>query len=161
MGRVRDGRVPALALLALVGVASGCWIVRVEEPANAAGEPAGLHAQVEETLAGAAAAWNAGDLDAFMGDYERVSTTTYVGAAGLLQGYDAIRARYAPAFEPGAERDSLRFEDLQVRPLGSRHALVLARYVLHRDGEVVSSGPFTLVLQRVEGRWRIIHDHTS
>jgi ketosteroid isomerase-like protein len=26
---------------------------------------------------------------------------------------------------------------------------------------VVASGPFTLVLQRLGSRWRILHDHTS
>jgi hypothetical protein len=72
-----------------------------------------------------------------------------------------VRDRYAPLFEPGAERDSLRFSELQARQLGQRHGLATARYTLFRDGETASTGLFTLVLLQVEGRWRIIHDQSA
>lgn len=146
--------------LPLAGPA-GCRVVHVPETEADGEEAAALRAQVASMLAEAAAAWNRGDLDAFMADYERSPRTTYIGGAGLVVGWDGIRERYAPLFVPGAERDSLRFEALRVRPLGQRHALATARYVLEREDEATGSGPFTLVLLRVEGRWRIIHDHSS
>jgi ketosteroid isomerase-like protein len=64
-------------------------------------------------------------------------------------------------FAPGANRDSLRFESLRVRPLGANHALATARYVLRRGDSVTSSGPFTLILVRTAAGWKIIHDHTN
>jgi hypothetical protein len=36
-----------------------------------------------------------------------------------------------------------------------------ARYVLTRDGETTSTGPFTLVMMRVEGTWEIVHDQSA
>lgn len=161
---VRPGRTALLLAAALglpLGAAGACRIVHVPESETAGDEPPALRSQVASMLAGAAAAWNRGDLEAFMADYERSPRTTYLGSTGLLVGWEAIRDRYAPLFVPGAERDSLRFEALRVRTLGQRYALATARYVLEREGEATGSGPFTLVLLRVEGRWRIIHDHSS
>lgn len=155
--RGRRGLLAALLLLAASG--SACWIERVGPEAE--DDESGLREEVREMLDRSAAAWNRGDLEAFLDDYERSPNTTYIGSSGRIEGWDGIRARYAPALAPGAERDSLRFVDLHVRSLGQRHALATARYVLHREGETTSTGPFTLVLVSVESRWRIIHDHTS
>lgn len=162
--RTHPGRRALLgALLAAVAAttASACWIEEVAPEAGDGDEDAGLREEVREMLDASAAAWNRGDLEAFLSDYERSPNTTYIGSSGLIRGWDGIRARYAPTFAPGAERDSLRFIDLRVRPLNQRYALATARYLLHRGGEVTSSGPFTLVLQSVESQWKIIHDHSS
>ncbi|HET8623423.1 MAG TPA: nuclear transport factor 2 family protein [Gemmatimonadales bacterium] len=109
----------------------------------------------------AAADWNRGDLDGFMADYAGDSLTGFVSGGRVERGYAWIRAHYAPRFREGAQRDSLRFENVQARQLGRDFALVTARYVLARDGATVSSGPFTLVMQRGAEGWKIVHDHTS
>ncbi|MFQ5678010.1 MAG: YybH family protein [Gemmatimonadota bacterium] len=139
---------------------TGCRIVRVE-PSETPEEAPDLRSQISQMLASSAAAWNRGDLEAFLSDYERAPSTTYIGRDGLRLGFEAIRERYAPLFAPRAERDSLRFESLRVRPIGPMYALVTARYVLHSGGAVTSSGPFTLLLNRIEGHWKIVHDHSS
>ena len=104
---------------------------------------------------------NAGDLDGFMSDYARDSTTSYVSRGAVRYGIDRIRANYASRFAPGAARDSLRFETLVARPLGDDHALVTARYILHRDGKTTASGPFSVIMERRTDGWKILHDHTS
>jgi len=108
-----------------------------------------------------AADWNRGDLDGFMADYARDSLTGFLSKGRIQRGYDWIREHYAPLFREGATRDSLRFENVEARPLGADFALVTARYVLHRGGATTSSGPFTLVMQRQPDGWKILHDHTS
>ncbi len=148
------------ALLALLALA-GCWIDDSTNVLGEADEGAAFTAQVDEILRLSAEAWNSGALEGFMVHYLRASTTTYIGAGGLRVGFDAIRERYAPLFEPGAERDSLRFGELQARRLGQRHGLATARYTLFRDGTTTSTGLFTLVLLQVEGRWRIVHDQSA
>ena len=109
----------------------------------------------------AAAAWNRGDLDGFMSDYLVDTATTYIGNGGLVRGFEAIRGRYAPWFAEDANRDSLRFEDFQVRVLADELALVTARYVLYRGAERTASGPFTLIMRHRPDGWKIIHDHSS
>jgi beta-aspartyl-peptidase (threonine type) len=108
-----------------------------------------------------AAAWNRGDLDAFVSDYARDSLTGFVSRGHVRHGYDWIRGNYAPRFVPGAQRDSLRFEEFAVRPLAPAVVLVTARYVLFRDGRTTASGPFTLIMERRPNGWKILHDHSS
>lgn len=158
-----------LAARCLAGVALlavGCV------PAAGGGAPTGTGAEIaarrteiDAMLARAASSWNRGDLDAFMSDYLPGAGTTFVAGRDLLRGTAAIRAVYAPRFAPGGVRDSLSFVVLDVDPLGSDLLNVVATYVLARrvDGRdsVTARGPTSLVLRRVDGRWRIVHDHSS
>ncbi|MGH7631339.1 MAG: YybH family protein [Gemmatimonadales bacterium] len=152
--------VTAASAVALAALAAACRSApsAEERPApSAAGLAAGFTAQFDRS----AADWNRGDLDGFMADYARDSLTGFVSEGRVQRGYDWIRKRYAPLFGPGAQRDSLRFDGVAARPLGAEFALVTARYLLHRGGATISSGPFTLVMQRQPDGWKILHDHTS
>jgi len=122
---------------------------------------AGLMTGFQQQFSRSAEAWNRGDLDAFVSDYAQDSLTSFVSGGHLHQGFDWIRGHYAPRFEPGAERDSLRFEEFNVRPLSPTLALLTARYILFRGGRTSASGPFTLVMERRSDGWKILHDHTS
>jgi beta-aspartyl-peptidase (threonine type) len=149
-----------LLVAALGSAPAAC---RIEGGAPVAGTDTipGVETQVARMLERSAEAWNRGDLDGFMDDYLRSPTTSYIGSSGRVAGWEAIRARYAPLFQAGALRDSLRFEGIAARPLGDDHALATARYVLFREGSVTGSGPFTLVLWRTDEGWRIVHDQSA
>lgn len=148
-----------LGLILAIGF-GGCRI-ESRAPADGTDTIPDIATQVTRMLERSAEAWNRGDLDGFMADYLRAPTTTYIGSSGLVVGWEAIRARYAPLFEAGATRDSLRFEGISARLLGRAHALATARFVLHRGGQVTGSGPFTLVLWRTEDEWKIVHDQSA
>jgi beta-aspartyl-peptidase (threonine type) len=128
-------------------------------------ERAAVRDQIAAMLVRSAANWNRGDLDAFVDDYLPGDTTTFVGGRGILRGTPPIRAAYAPRFAPGGVRDSLSFVLLDVDPLAPDVVNVIARYVLARHvsgrDSVTATGPTSLVMRRVEGRWRIVHDHSS
>jgi uncharacterized protein (TIGR02246 family) len=117
--------------------------------------------ELERLMDLSAQAWNAGDLDGFLITYAQDSATTFLTVRGLTHGYAAIRDRYAARFEPGAQRDSLRFTDIAFRMLGHDHVLNTARYVLTRGDSVTAEGPFTVVWERRPEGWRMIHDHSS
>jgi uncharacterized protein (TIGR02246 family) len=121
----------------------------------------GLTREIEAQLQRAASDWNRGDLEGFLSDYAPESTTTFVDGRRARHGLGFIRQNYARWFAPGARRDSLRFEELEARPLSPTLALVTARYVLQRNGVVSGSGPFTLVMERRSQGWKILHDHSS
>ena len=162
-----DGRRATLLFLLIAAVAAaGCWIeqrpgAEESEGADTAASSPNLWSRFSTHLDSSALAWNRGDLEGFLSTYRQAPTTTYIGASGLVVGFQRIRGRYAPLFGQGAERDSLRFEDLRIRPLGDSTALAIGRYVLHRADSVTSIGIFTLVLQESDGRWMIVHDHSS
>ena len=118
--------------------------------------------EINEMLARSTAAWNRGDLAGFMNDYARDSLTSYVMGRHVRYGWQPLYERYQAAyFAPGKSRDSLTYNDVRVRPLTTELALCTARFALQRGPRVIASGPFTLILAKQDGRWLIIHDHTS
>ena len=125
----------------------------------------GVRAELEAMLRRSAVAWNRGDLDGFMSDYLPSDSTTYIGGRGLVRGPAAIRASYARLFTGEIQRDSLSFVILDVDPVAPDAANLIAQYILtrHADGRdsVTARGPTSLVVRRVDGRWRIVHDHSS
>ena len=139
---------------AVMLASAGCTI-EVEE------DVADVQLAIVTMLEESAAEWNRGDFDGFMDDYVQSGATTYIGRDGLLEGFEAIRERYAPLFEPGADRDSLRFEDIRSRRLGAVEGVVTARWILYRGDSIPASGPLTLVVRRTSAGWKIIHDHSS
>lgn len=152
----------SLAVLGLVLATVACWIEpaeRAEQRQSQVGP--GLETRVRAMLDSSAAGWNGGELGTFMSVYLPTAQTTYVGGTGVRVGHESIRQRYAPLFTEGADRDSLRFEDLRVRAITDDVSVGVATWVLHDTTGVTGSGPFTLVLRRTDGGWRIVHDHSS
>ena len=145
--------------MSLVAATAGCRLTST--PETSTDGMSELQTEVQNMLLEGSRAFNEGRLDAFMSDYYESASTTYIGGRGLVHGYDGIRERYEPWFEPDAARDSLSFEDLEARRLGAMYSLVIGRWLVHAEDEVAATGPFSLVLRRVEGGWKIIHDHSS
>jgi len=128
----------------------------------APGDPA---SEIEDMLLASAGAWNGGDLDGFMDDYWRSENLTFSGGNGVTRGWESVRTRYLETYwAPGAARDSLRFQGIEVIELGESHALALGQYVLYQPQEeelITATGFFSLVLGMTDDGWRILHDHTS
>lgn len=122
---------------------------------------AALRQEIVAQLNRAAFDWNRGDLEGFLSDYAPESTTTFIDGRRARHGIDFIRGNYKRWFAPGARRDSLDFEEVEVRRLSPTLALVTARFILQWGGTVSGSGPFTLVMERRPAGWRILHDHSS
>ncbi len=106
------------------------------------------------------AAWNRGDVDAFLLGYWQSPELTFSGSSGVSRGWDGVRARYKKNYPDRAAMGELDFSELEFRFLGPDAALVLGKWHLKREqGDV--GGIFTLVWQRFPEGWKIIHDHTS
>lgn len=121
-----------------------------------------LSSEISATLQSQADAWNAGNLDAFMTAYLKSPDISFVSADGEMRGYDALEQRYRKKY--GSSRDTmgkLSFSDLRVQRLGDQNALCVGHWLVERDGQPKLQGMFSLVLKLVDGKWKIIHDHTS
>jgi beta-aspartyl-peptidase (threonine type) len=166
-----DGRCPVLRLFGVVATlvllgAAGCAPSPGAEPTaqQTVADQEEEAARITEMLHSSAESWGAGDLDGFMDDYWNDPDLTFSGSTGVTRGWESVRQSYLRTYwAPGAQRDSLRFEDLEVRMLGDAHALVLGKYVLHQpdSGTTNATGFFSLVLRKTVDGWRIVHDHTS
>lgn len=162
---MRPARAAVLAAVALAAsvAASGCWVESVppEERRDYPPSTGTPTAEIRSALDSSAAGWNRGDIAGFLAPYRKSDSTTYIGSGGLRAGFSELRERYAPLFSGAAERDSLRFSDLRVRGLGEGRALSVGRYTLFAGDSVTGTGWFSLVWERVQGRWWIVHDHSS
>ncbi len=122
--------------------------------------PAELERQIVLALEVSAAEWNRGDLEGFLAPYS--DSATFVGSAGLVRGKAQLREMYRRSYwrEGGRPNQTLRFQDIEVRPLGTNYALAVGRHVL-TGGERPQSGWFSLTWVQTRDGWRILHDHSS
>ncbi len=109
------------------------------------------------------AAWNRGDLDAFMAGYLRSPDLVMASGDKLLHGFDAVRASYQERY--GVDRSGmgrLELDVLRIQRVGPDKVFVLGRWRLMQPATATSGGGvFTLVMEKRPEGWRIIHDHTS
>ena len=119
-------------------------------------------APVRALLDAQVAAWNRGDLEGFMAGYWRSPGLVFCSGATVSKGWDATLERYRKRYQAeGGEMGKLRFESLEVEPLGPDAAFARGEYWLRMSDGQQPHGRFTLVLRRLSGAWRIVHDHTS
>ena len=142
---------------------SVCGVVVLAAACAAPKVPTGDPQQeITAALTRSASDWNRGDLDGFMSDYAKDSTTSYVTGGHVQYGWQPLYDHYKTTyFAPGKSRDSLSFSEVRVQPLTMGLAFATARFALHRGDSLTASGPFTLILQKRGSRWLILHDHTS
>ena len=108
-------------------------------------------------------AWNQGNIEVFMTTYLDSPSLTFSGRDGVTRGYRPVLERYRTKYSTRDAMGSLRFSEIEFRLLADSAALVLGRFDLTRSpaGGGNASGRFTLVLQKTENGWKIIHDHSS
>ena len=143
----------ALILLFVAGVPTG-------RHTKAAEGRDGDRAAITVVLSAQQAAWNRGDVDAFLVGYWHSPELTFSGSSGVSRGWDGVLARYKKNYPDREAMGQLEFSELEFRFLGPDAALVLGRWHLKRDkGDI--GGVFSLVWQRFPEGWKIVHDHTS
>jgi ketosteroid isomerase-like protein len=96
-----------------------------------------------------------------MAGYLKTDELVFTSGSRIRRGwqvtYDAYSKRYGTAKETMGK---LTFSKLEVHPLGEDAAWVLGRWDLAGPKEA-SGGIFTLVMRRIDGKWLVVHDHTS
>lgn len=130
---------------------------------NAAAAPAAPPEQdaVRQVLLDQQAAWNRGDLEAFMAGYWRSPKLTFFAGGTEKRGWDAALERYRQRYQgEGRQMGKLTFSDLNVEVLGPDAAWVRGRWQVVTSKEKLG-GLFTLVFKKFPEGWRIVHDHTS
>jgi beta-aspartyl-peptidase (threonine type) len=117
------------------------------------------HAEIADVLGQQAAAWNAGDIGAFMRPYWHSPDLTFSSGGRVTRGWEPTLESYRKRYPTRATMGHLTFSNLEITELGGNAALVLGRWRLEREEPI--GGTFTLVWRRLDGRWVIVHDHTS
>jgi uncharacterized protein (TIGR02246 family) len=115
---------------------------------------------IKEMLTRQEERWNAGDIDGFLKYYWKSEKLTFSSGGTTRRGWEATKDRYNKRYPTPERMGRTTFSKLEVRLLGNSAAMVLGRWNLHREPDPIG-GNFTLVLEKIGGKWLIIHDHTS
>jgi uncharacterized protein (TIGR02246 family) len=128
-----------------------------------AGLAAAQTPDLERMMKTSEAAWNRGDLEAFVLDYEDSAETTFIGRTVTRGNRQAILDRYRRGYPNREAMGTLNFSEMLVRMLSPEFAIMTGRFELKRSaaGGGDANGRFTLVWKRTPGGWKIIHDHSS
>ena len=104
------GRLALIALFAL-GVRTGSQ-AKADDVRDAD------RAAITAVLTAQQAAWNRGDVDAFLLGYWHSPELTYSGSTGISRGWDGVLARYKKVYPNQAAMGQLDFPRLEFRFLG-------------------------------------------
>ena len=116
--------------------------------------------EVRNLLAKQSAAWNRGDIDAFMVGYWENDSLMFIGKSGITYGYKNTLANYKKNYPDTTVMGKLTFTLIQVKQLSPEYFHVTGKYYLTRTiGD--ASGHFTLMFRKINGKWVVISDHSS
>jgi uncharacterized protein (TIGR02246 family) len=117
---------------------------------------------MKQVLADQVAAWNRGDINAFMRGYKDSPETTFIGKT-VRHGWQQVLERYKTSYSTKEAMGTLEFSNLNIRMLGAEYAVATGQYHLTRTaaGGGDASGVFSLVWEKSAEGWKIILDHTS
>ena len=105
--------------------------------------------------------WNAGVLDEFVSKgYWNDEDLTLFSNGQIVNGYDAVLALYQERFGQH-ELGKLSFAGFETVGLTDDLIVVRGQWNIDYQAQDDRRGLFTLVLRKIDGDWRIIHDHNS
>lgn len=105
-------------------------------------------------------AWNDGDLEKFMETYWKSEKLVFVGSRGPTYGWQATLDNYKKGYPDKTAMGKLAFKILEVSKIDKNTVFVIGRFELTREiGDL--AGHFTLVIQKINGKWLIVSDHSS
>ncbi|MEY3538777.1 MAG: hypothetical protein RL188_194 [Bacteroidota bacterium] len=111
-------------------------------------------------LAAQEKAWNEGNIQQFMHGYWENDSLVFVGKSGLTYGYKNTLANYQKGYPDKTYMGQLKFTILSMQPLGKNYYRIIGKWALTRTvGNL--NGHYTLLLQKINGEWKIISDHSS
>jgi ketosteroid isomerase-like protein len=139
-------------------------LASVSQPLTAQGgdDPKDAVQAVRAVLSRQADDWNKGDLDGFLTGYWNSPKVVFMSGGQRFDGFEAMRDRYRHRYKAeGRAMGQLEFSELDVEPLGPEAVLARGRFRLTMADGTKPTGLFTVILRKLPGGWKIVHDHTS
>mgnify|MGYP001813097213 FL=1 len=103
--------------------------------------------------------WNSGELAGFMKYYWHSEEMTFHGGKRRLQGWETLNSMYIETYS-GEQRGILEFSGVEINAISPESAYVLGDWKIELP-DTVKQGKFTLIWRKIDGGWRIVHDHSS
>ena len=104
--------------------------------------------------------WNRGDVEAFMQPYWKSDSLMFIGKSGVTRGWQQTLNNYKKNYPDAAAMGKLSFDIIKMQKLSRKYYYVVGKWMLQRTiGDL--SGHYTLLLEKINGRWVIVSDHSS
>jgi ketosteroid isomerase-like protein len=117
---------------------------------------------ITQVLEEQVAAWNRGDLEAFMAGYWNSPELTFFSGAHESKGWLAALDRYKKTYQgAGHQMGKLEFSNLRIQMLGRDSAFVRGEFHLAMSDGKTPHGLFTLIFRKFPEGWKIVHDHSA
>lgn len=104
--------------------------------------------------------WNRGDLEAFMQGYAKSDSLRFASGGSVTYGWQQMLSRYQRRYTTRDSMGTLIFSGISVELLSDNTAMAFGTWTLQRTLDR-PWGLFTLLFKKINGEWRIVHDHTS
>lgn len=115
---------------------------------------------IREILNTQIAAWNSGDVEAFMQPYWQSDSLMFIGKSGVTRGWQQTLNNYKKNYPDAAAMGKLSFDIIKMQKLSRKYYHVIGKWMLKRTiGDL--SGHFTLIFKKMNRRWVLISDHSS
>jgi len=117
---------------------------------------------VVKVLLAQQAAWNKGDIDAFVATYKDAPDTLMV-THQISHGFAGLVEEYRHDYPTKAAMGTLTFSELEAKTLDADFAIVVGKYHLERAKKEGGNaeGVFSVVLEKTDKGWKIVLDHTT
>jgi ketosteroid isomerase-like protein len=108
------------------------------------------------------AAWNRHDLTEFLKSYNMSETISFFTDDVVACGWVGVNDRYQRGYgkDPDKLMGQLSFTDLVVEACSNDVVVIRGRWTLTQTPKA-GTGLFTILVQKTDNGWKIVHDHTS
>jgi len=109
--------------------------------------------------------WNEGDIQGYMEGYLHSDSLQFITKKGVTYGWNHTLEKYKKSYPDKAAMGYLQFDVIDIGAICENKAIMNGKWTLttsaSNDIKNVIIGYFTLIWQKINGRWYIIIDHTS
>lgn len=104
--------------------------------------------------------WNTGDINGFMETYWKNDSLMFIGKSGVTYGWQNTLNNYKKGYPDTTAMGKLHFTLIDIKKLSRKYYHVVGKWHLTRSiGDL--EGHFTILMQKIKGKWYIIADHSS
>jgi hypothetical protein len=139
-----------LTLTIVIFLTSGCTCNRFEQNKKA----------IITVMDNQAKCWSNGDIDGFMEGYWKSDSLRFLGRRGLTKGWQTTLNNYKKAYPDKSAMGILKFNHISFEAMNDRTMFVVGKWALEREKDTLS-GYYSLLWKEIDGRWKVIFDHTN
>jgi hypothetical protein len=106
--------------------------------------------------------WNQGDLTCYMQHYWQSDSLTFIGKSGINYGWKTTLTNYKKSYPDKTQMGVLTFKNNSIKQLSNNYIHVIGKWHLKRSDSLGDlMGHYTLVWEKISGKWVITSDHSS